>query len=261
MAKQIVDASFFDPSNEDSLINRVSASVAEKITAAINMLPELVALGEDNTARALKKRGYEIDSTLAKLRISFWEEYELSLTVNRSLNLTLVYGGICSFQTFQRYLSVPEAIFWLICPTTSYKSQLMDAHYLGMKEMREILNIPLADLPEKKFAAIANLKVKIAFMLDNRLKGSIVQKIEAKTFSVTQSMDVSNSSNEELSQSMQTLTKRLQELEGRDVNTTKAIGHTAVIGNSSESGSSEGDGEAPESISGAVEEAGDTDSG
>jgi hypothetical protein len=184
------ELSYYDDTNPKALVNLVPPRIAELMQDKYTKY----LLGLSNRGR---QRKIKPDTTLNRLRVSFWKEYDLALANKREIIITNVYAGICSKEYFDGQVENIESLAWILSPTTSYVNMLEESLNFGLERLREILEMPLyerkavkkktgggeviKDVPNVKLAA---LMVKVVEMLDNRVKGAIVKKIENKSVNV-----------------------------------------------------------------------------
>jgi hypothetical protein len=147
-----------------------------------------------------------------RLRLSFWNEYEASQALKRPMQMTRVYAGICSRQYFyDKVITNYLRMAWLLCPPQSYAVSLEEALLFGIDQMRDILTIPHVDSRGKVDPKIAKVKLDIVNMLDQRVKGAVVQKTQA--LHVHASTDKLKSQAPIKEEDMAELDRRLKELE------------------------------------------------
>lgn len=123
----------------------------------------------------------EIPDKDYELRISFWEEYNKQFQTCRQMRISKIVSGICSENFFYAYYCnrLARILFILQEPSVS-KKRLMYGHHLAMAEVLKIIKMPIekdvkTGLPDAKLLSV---KAKLFEYLDQRVYGSVVQKIE-----------------------------------------------------------------------------------
>lgn len=207
------EISVLDRTNERSIVNLVPPTVAEFILKHTEENPELFNKDEHELQKYLRAQDKSISPGDNRLRLKFWVEYDRAQgRGDKGINMSNVLSSICSREFFYgQYLKHPHKVAWLLCPPTGYMVKAEEALEFGLEQLRDILSLPHV-VNGKLDAKLAELKAKIVAMLDNRVKGGVVQK--------SMNLNVSTS-NESVAQAaaastMEDLQKQLKELERRN---------------------------------------------
>lgn len=169
-----------DISDPRSLLNLLPAEVQAR---ALKLPVELFELDP----RELEKRAFSdgVQKTLyRKLRIAFWEEYELAQRNQApKIDLNAAFRKSCTESFFQsRILDNPTRLAWLLTPPSEYTVSLKEISELGLDRMKEALEIEIdAAKPNTK---LIEAQLKIFQHADTRLKGAIVQRIEQRALNM-----------------------------------------------------------------------------
>lgn len=165
-------------------------SIASKLTATDSKILENCdtdLLGSKDEMEL--KEELKPNATLNKIRNAFWIEYDMACRLGRKIDMRRVYSGICTKEYFmQSILNKKKACTWLLCPVSSYKVSMEEALLTAISNMRKMLDAPLfigKEVDHKQ----ANLVLKIYKELDQRVHGSIVQKIETKSLHIRKDAD------------------------------------------------------------------------
>lgn len=157
------------------------------------------------------------DERLELLREAFWVEYERALVQDRKIQAINVYDGICNRFQWHNVISNDYRMAYIITPTAKYEARIQ----IILKEkavpiLNEILDAPMTTEEGLLDIGIATLKVRVIKQLEDRLKGTPIQRTETKEFRVT-----ANTSNPE---SMEDLRKHIEALDEKlaSVATTKS---------------------------------------
>lgn len=128
-------------------------------------------------------------STLNKLRIAFWVEYDISCRLKKTMNTGRIFGGICAREHFSRLIAKPKNMAWLIQPISSYQASLEDALLDSVSMLKKILSAPIYKKDGQLDTAAANVMIKIHKELTDRMHGTVVQKMEMKQLSIKKDLD------------------------------------------------------------------------
>lgn len=168
----------WDEEHPRSLINLVSERVKEEMKKGVVGHPDFFDRDERDLLLLLKRNALGPSPMDNRIRLKFWMEYDYCQHYQKeAIDLARVTSGICSFEYFYRkYITCVSKLSWMLCPPTGYVVKSEEALEFGLDQLREILELPLVDANGKVNASLANIKVRITEMLDNRVKGAVVQK-------------------------------------------------------------------------------------
>lgn len=196
----------FDAHNPRALINILPDHIKAMLNKAVEKAPHLLEMDEWSLKKLLQP-----NPTLNRLRVSFWNEYMRSQDTNKKMYMPHVYAGVCSHESFVTYLESAESFAWILCPPASYSNAVEEALLTGIMELRDVLSLPHRDASGKVDVKLIAQKTKIVEMLDMRVKGAIVQKIETKSLNLHGSVKDARAVPQGL-QSLEDVNKRLEEL-------------------------------------------------
>jgi hypothetical protein len=129
-------------------------------------------------------------ATVKMLRINFWNEYYAAVRENRMMEMINVYRSVCSSSVFYSQLSRREACIWVFRAMKDYTTFMEEQLHRGLQRIDEILSLPIAQ-NGKINTSTANLILRTIQMVENRVKGAVVQKHEHKSLNVSvNAMDV-----------------------------------------------------------------------
>lgn len=148
-----------------------------------------------------------------RLRLKFWIEFERAQEHGGKMSLASIVNGVCYADYFTRkFLEFPSKVAWLVCPPAGYALKTEEALEFGIEQLRDILSIPHLSTTGRFDDKLAGMKLKIVMMLDQRVKGALVQKTLALNVH-TSNKDVARAVT---AQNMEELQKQLKELERRN---------------------------------------------
>lgn len=219
-----------DNSDPQSLYNLVPATFGEKLRT---IPKELLEMSPEELKKVVKP-----GEILEALRMSFWLEYtKVIMQGKRVMNLRNVYGGICTEEYFLMQLPrSPALLAWVLTPPKNYLTSIQSLLHFSLSRLYELLNIPFTRESGAFDSSAARVVIKIYEMLDQRLHGGIVQRVESKN------LNVNVVTNENMEQLETELDKRLKEIRSRE---RKLLHDTSTAGQESTTSSqTEGSGAA-----------------
>jgi len=167
----------FNRADERAIINLVPPQVQSAMLDSAKRRPDLFNLDEKSLYKTLKQEECTPTPTDNRLRLAFWMEYDRAQTTVKDMVMTNVVSGVCTRDYFYgNYLKHPEKISWLLCPIVSYEVKMREALDFGIDRLRDILELPYIDEKGRINTKILDLQAKIISMLDQRVKGSVLQK-------------------------------------------------------------------------------------
>ena len=174
--------------------NQVADPIKDEQDAfsVINMVPSYVAAGIraipdelfDLSIEDIEKKG-EVDSSIKKLRIAFWIEYERAARTQTQIQMNNVTSGIVHNKFFAKKVATNSyKLAFILTPPENYKITMEEMLHMALSEERKILLTPL-EIKIVKFdnegsptsemtmidSKLAAVKHKIRESLQNRLHG------------------------------------------------------------------------------------------
>lgn len=168
-AKEISIKRFNDP---NSVVNMLPPVVKRNVEA---LDPRHIACSEKEIRKTLEPT--QLDEML---RLSFWDEYTVAVDAGRKMDMSHIYGRICSKEMFYNVVATPLRLAFMLHPPVEYTYKMRDLLELGHIRMREILELPIKNskgVPDTKL--IAEM-VKIVALVENRVRGSVVNKLQVE---------------------------------------------------------------------------------
>ncbi len=176
-----LETSILDRANPRAVINLVPPAVQRAIE---NVPQDFFSLTEVE----LEKESPQGKWTIAdrRMRTSFWLEYTRSQDTGHAMSMSLVYGGICSRNYFyESFLTNKARMAYLLSQPADYKIAVEEALTCSVDKVREILEMPLYDpVTGRPDTKVAEAILKAFKMLDDRVKGAVVQRVEQKNLNV-----------------------------------------------------------------------------
>lgn len=179
----IQEHQYLDVHNPAHFINLVTPKLRELIFSIPNSFFEL---SENKLIREVYPENSP-DETDVLLRMGFWEEYQRCFLGMKKMQVEKICDGVMSAPNLYHYLSPrPGALAYIITEPQKVQNRLKYAFHLSVQNMIELIkkaeqiNVKTG-LPDAK---LMSLKVDLFKYLDQRLHGSIIQKIEQKNLNV-----------------------------------------------------------------------------
>lgn len=173
------DVSVVDQSDPRSVINLVSDRTRAAMLHVVRTYPHYLNKSEHELLKLLKPS--EIDD---KVRLLFWIEYNRAQDSNTKMVMSHTYSKVMSRDCFFDLLKVPRRVAWIMSPPEEYMISLEASLNHGRRNMDKIMRMSLFDEKGKLRTAEAKVFLKAFELLDNRVKGAVVQRIEQKTASL-----------------------------------------------------------------------------
>lgn len=163
------DYVLYDQSNPRALINLVPNSLRE----VMNTLDDRYRYMTESEL----KRKCDAEVREARLRISFWIEYNAAQKTGRMMNIANVVRGNTSMDYWENVVLKDSAkVAFIITPPKDYLVAMHELLDLGLEKLREIIKAPLFDKRGAFDSKAADKVIKAVHTIESRLKGAVVQK-------------------------------------------------------------------------------------
>jgi len=198
------DGRFIDPRADDSSAEEIVLhedgnpwAVANMLTGVMrekfNEIPAQYFGMHERHLEALA-RPSELDE---QLRLSFWDEYFVCIDAKKMIDTKRIFGRLCTKDYFYKtVVYVPAKYAYMLQPPSQYTYRMRGLLNLGHKRLRQILEMPLKDGKNVPNIKLISEIVKIVTMLENRVHGSVVQKIDVKQQTKSLNVNVNQSQNQ-----------------------------------------------------------------
>lgn len=133
--------------------------------------------------------------TLMRIRMSFWSEYELAVSRGRRMKLSQIIGGICTELFFKKkILDDNMKVAFMLTPPSDYVVQVKESLQAGMETLRQIVSAKIVDDDGYLIPRAAEIVLKTVALLDMRVKGAIVQRVDQRTINYNKNEEVKTES-------------------------------------------------------------------
>lgn len=131
-----------------------------------------------------------------QIRLTFWDEYfeacdERSRNVNGSnMRVEAIYPRICSREHFYtKMIDQPEVLAFIIKPPKGYMLKMRYLLERAHERFDEILNMPLVKPDGTADHKVIGNIIKIATLVENRVRGSVAQQVNINSQSLVVNAD------------------------------------------------------------------------
>lgn len=171
-----------DTDNPRSVLNLIKncARIHEAILRVMIEEPDLLSLDEGSLHKLVSPT-----IGMQRIRFSFWAEYENCVSRGRPMKQAQIIGGILTEQNFKdRFLADNKKVAYMLCPPTNYVVQVKEALQAGFETVRQIVSAKVVDEDGYLIPRAADVVLKAVALLDIRVKGAIVQRIDQRTLNM-----------------------------------------------------------------------------
>lgn len=150
-------------------------------------------LTEDAHEKRLRK-GDRLTDTLERLRFNFWLEYNYAQENLTKMKVDRLVSGVCLSPYFYHHIMLEkntDLFTYICCPPTSYEAEMKTIHHKLMKKMREIAKADIFDDEGRLIPATANAVTKAFALMDLRVQGAQVQRVEHNVKQVSYNVNAS----------------------------------------------------------------------
>lgn len=185
---------FLDTTNPQHFINLVPQKIKDLILQIPN---DYFALSEKKLINKAYKDGVPEDVDM-ELRISFWQEYENKFEKSEPMNINSVCRGVCSSPHFYQNIATnPYRLLFIITEVPKVQTKIKLGYHLSLQKMLDLLKASpkintKTGLPDAK---VMDLQLKVFQYLDQRLHGSLIQRVETKAVNVNVEAQAENKVN------------------------------------------------------------------
>lgn len=170
---EIHEIIFWEEGNPHCVVNKLTEELRAK---AMNLPPHLLAQHESELEKYIKDVGTQ---TIEQIRLSFWDEYTLACDNGTKMRMKAVYARVCSREYFYKaIINDSEAFAYILHPPKDYMLKMRGLLELAQRRLEEILKLPIVNKKGVADTRLIGEIVKIAVLVDNRVKGAVVQKIQ-----------------------------------------------------------------------------------
>ncbi len=173
------EISILDESNPSAIVNKLGSPL---FVEAVKKVPLELWEKDPRTLNKLVRPS----PSLNRCRLNFWMAYSTSVRTGRKINMDDIVAGVMTKDLFYAtIMNIPKNLAWLLCPVMEYRSSLEESLDVGIRKIREMLDVEVVDENGRLDAKAAMVVLKAFQMIDERYNGGIVQK----TFNITKTVN------------------------------------------------------------------------
>lgn len=173
---EMLEGTVFDKTNPTSLINVVPTRVVPVLERMRHRLPRVMSTPECHLRLALKP-----DDRDDKIRLNFWDEYNISTNVGKRMSLFNIIRGVMSAETWNTvYEPSNRKMMWVLCQPTSYNVAMRNILQVATDRLLEIIKLPIYDDKGKPDTKVIVNILRAFQLVDMRVKGGVVQNLMIK---------------------------------------------------------------------------------
>lgn len=211
-----------DEKNETSLFHLVPTWAWDRFKA----IPEPFLKMDVRELRKQLNPGLRFET----IRASFWVEYNSAIATNRKMVMSRVHAGICADDYFYQYIMTsPMLLAWILQPPESYQKALEAILIRSTERLYEIVNQDFYNQKGNLDPRVMQLVLQAHKHVEDRVKGSIVQKGEFKSLNVNLNREVQAMSEDDFE-------RKIRDLKARE---RKALGQLSDGSGNGSSGESQ----------------------
>lgn len=208
MEEEIKFQQIIDQDDPRAIINLVPKKIQNAIWDLYNDHEHLTNLSEQEFLKENKT-----SQNMDMMRLSFWREYNRAQDSCGKMITKNIYGPVMSADTFyEKFLSKPINVAWMLIPPDEYQLALETYLSHGRQALREILTANKFNEDGTLNVQVAKVILQAYALIDNRIHGSAIQRIEQKTATISMTNPES-----EVSGSQEELRKELEELRANSI--------------------------------------------
>lgn len=171
--------SIFDESNPASIASMLPNGKFKDVFLQVN--EELLFMEAEELRVKIRP-----SALVNSLRKYFWIEYDMALKVSRKIDLRRMYGGLCTTDHFLKMVCKPNNVAWILTPIPSYEISVEEVLDTTFSMIRKAISSAIVLNPDGTLNLnTANFLLKVFDRMDQRKHGSIVQRLETKSYTIT----------------------------------------------------------------------------
>lgn len=149
----------------------------------------------------------------SRFRIAFWLEYDRCQQRRKEFSITRVLQNVgVDWDYYKNNICcVPKKVAWILYPPNDYALAMQDILTYGIDQMREVLALPNVGANGKPDTQLIKLKIDIVRNAEQRLMGSVVQKMQVDQRSVNLNIN-SNASAPKMPATLEDIDREIQSL-------------------------------------------------
>jgi hypothetical protein len=208
------EQSIFDRENPYSMINKLPEGWDVYLELAKNEVYRFYTKSDVEITNILKGKLSEREH---RIRLSLWDEYYrvTDMGFQKMRAITIVRGASTTVEVFERhYANKPEVLAYFFTAPSSYIGTMKQILNEGQQRLLDIMRLPLQDENGKINTSVMNAVLKTFQLVDLRLKGSVVQRLQVDQRTFNANVDLSPE---------QVTNAQIEALKGMDLDQLEAL--------------------------------------
>jgi len=166
-----------DSSDPNSIISRIPAN-AKTLREAIVKASEAkgyedIVLEKDWKEQYKHSKDYKV---MRYLRISFWQEYQKALALDKELTPQRIHAGVCSNNVFNRLMRSEDNCVYLFTQPQQLRVIQEDLINIGYEQIYQVLEMDNMDKDGNPNVKLIKEKREFLELLQARKDGSVIQR-------------------------------------------------------------------------------------
>lgn len=172
-------AKYLEP--DDFLLNELE--LESELRYRVGRADLEVELSDDKLAKAEHMAAVRV--MLVQLRKSIWDEFERVRASGGMMNTRRICHGICTAAyLFTRVGRDRVKLRYLMQPPIDYRQKLVALDEASMGELQQLMRLPTTTKSGYVDSRFAKVKLEIWKVVDQRLRGAVVQKVDSRRVNV-----------------------------------------------------------------------------
>lgn len=184
------EQSIFDENNPYSMVNKLPEGWQEFLHSAKEYILKFYTKSDIEITKLI---GDKITEKEMRMRLALWDEYYRVSDVGfqRMRSIVILRSASTSMDMFRkRYAHEPQVLAFLFTAPASYLGSMKQILQEGQQRLLDIMRLPLQDENGKVNTPVLNAVLKTFQLVDLRLKGSVVQRLQVDQRTFNASIDL-----------------------------------------------------------------------
>lgn len=166
------EVAYWDEGDPTCLVNLLPNMIKEK---AMQLPPELLLSAQKNRDRIKSRTKAGMADSL---RVALWQEYYACVDNRKpEMRTKAILHGVCDSAQFKELIRDPALLAYILTPPGNYHYAMQSILDVSLMRLREIVALPLVNTEGEINTKLIDQMLKIVMMVDNRVKGSVVQRV------------------------------------------------------------------------------------
>lgn len=184
--QQVAAETMGDRDNPDAVISICPEEMEPMIAAALEKYGHWYSYDE----KQIRQKA-EVDDRDERLRLAFWDEYSSATAQRRRMVMRNIVTVLVSASVWYNfYAKRLDKVAWMIYPPRNYSQALKNILDKGLDRLHEIMMLPILKPNGTPDVQTISQIIKVFQLVDARVKGAVVQRLQIQQQSVNLNADV-----------------------------------------------------------------------